>query len=68
MKDFDSFVEFINHSQELQDSLIDVPLNIEKKTYNLAPTVYSQMFSFLINLLLLRHLNVPTNTKRISIR
>lgn len=35
MKNFDDFVSLINHSQEFQDSISSVPLNIEKRTYDL---------------------------------
>lgn len=35
MKNFDDFVSLINHSQEFQDSIASVPLNIEKRTYDL---------------------------------
>lgn len=35
MKNFDDFVNLINNSQEFQDSIASVPLNIEKRTYDL---------------------------------
>lgn len=35
MKNFDDFVSLINHSQEFQDSIASVPLNVEKRTYDL---------------------------------
>lgn len=35
MKNFDDFVNLINNSQDFQDSIASVPLNIEKRTYDL---------------------------------
>lgn len=36
MKSFDEFVKFINESESIQSTLLNVPLNIEQRMYDIS--------------------------------